>query len=110
MEKYDFIIQIIGGEKTGKTALAHAIADILVNRGLKIAHCDHPKETDWSEIKGKNVLMTEFRAVDDPMVNNSQSTTNKSNETYDTPETVKNKMETAVSAVEAFVKVFGPEE
>ena len=87
MNKYDFIIQIIGGEKTGKTKLAYAIAKSIQKIDVNAVHCNLKREVDFSELKGKVALITEFSASDDPNIITKKKKSNK--------------------FVEAFCKVFG---
>lgn len=75
--RYDYIIQIIGSEKSGKTQLAHLIADCLESNGLSVEHCEFRKDNDYSELSDKNVLITEFRTNDDPIVKHSKKKENR---------------------------------
>ncbi len=68
---YDFIIQIIGAASSGKTKVAHIIADALSKYNVKVEHCEIHKENDFSELDGKNVYITEFRAKEDSSIKNS---------------------------------------
>ena len=68
---YDFIIQIIGAAESGKTKVACIIAEALKKYGVNSAYCEIPDEKDYSEIEGKNVYITEFRAKDDSSIKNS---------------------------------------
>lgn len=62
--KNDFIIQIIGAEKSGKTKLAKAIALELKKYGVETIECPFIDDYDFSDINGKTVLITEFTSRD----------------------------------------------
>lgn len=58
--KNDFIIQVIGAERSGKTKLVSIISNALEKFGVDVEHCQFNNSNDFSEIKGKKCLITEF--------------------------------------------------
>jgi uridine kinase len=70
----DFIIQIIGGAECGKTTLATKLTEFLqFEMGMVVENNNQMRqEDDKKNIKGKRVFITEFRAVNDPDVKNSE--------------------------------------
>ncbi|MFW6122349.1 MAG: hypothetical protein ACOC80_15815 [Petrotogales bacterium] len=58
--KNDFIIQIIGAERSGKTKLVSIISNALEKFGVIVEHSQFHNSNDFSEIKGKNCFITEF--------------------------------------------------
>lgn len=58
--KNDFIIQVIGSERSGKTKLVSIISNALEKFGVKVECCQFNNSNDFSEIKGKKCFVTEF--------------------------------------------------
>ena len=59
MHRFDFVIQIIGKQHSGKSTIAHMIEEELSNNNVRVANEDFTGSTnDFKEVKGKNALIT----------------------------------------------------
>jgi len=59
MEKYDFIIQIIGLPQSGKSTIAHMIEEILDDNRVNISSNDLARRSDdFRDVRGKTVYIS----------------------------------------------------
>lgn len=69
MERFDFIIQIIGAPESGKSTIAHMIQEVLSNNRIKVSNADCPHDQeDYVDVMNKSALILSFRTQEDPQI------------------------------------------
>jgi uridine kinase len=70
-DNFDFVIQIIGKQHSGKSNIAHMIEEVLHNNNVKVKNEDIAFENnDFRDVKNKRALITIYNCEYDHRISN----------------------------------------